>query len=65
LTERNAVKFVKKLFGKNDVAEALQRIHRLTLDEVWMTAGEALEVGHGLFQNPRVVTEGEQLPSSC
>ena len=33
LAQRNAEKFVKNLFGENDVDAVLQRLDRLTLDE--------------------------------
>ncbi len=59
LTERNAVKFVKKHFGEKDVEAILQRLDRLTQDEARTTAAQTLEVVHGLVQNMRVVMEGK------
>jgi hypothetical protein len=61
LAQRNAEKFVKKLFGENDVNAVLQRLDRLTQDEARTTAAQTLEVVYGLFQNMRVVIDGEQI----
>jgi hypothetical protein len=54
------VKLVKKLLGENDVEAVLQRLDRLTLDEVRTTAAQTLEVIYGLVRNMRVVIDGEQ-----
>jgi len=52
LTECNAEKFVKMLFGGGKDAEAvLQRLDRLTQDEARTTAAEILNVVHGLVQD--------------
>jgi hypothetical protein len=60
VTEYNAEKLVKKLFGgEKDVHEILQRLDRLTRDEAQITAAQTFEVVCGLFQNMRVVMEGE------
>ena len=59
LVQRNAEKFVKKLFGENDVDAVLQRLDRLTLDEARTMAAQTLEVVYGLFQNMRVAIDGE------
>jgi ribosomal 50S subunit-associated protein YjgA (DUF615 family) len=59
LTQRNAEKFVKKLFGENDVEAVLQRLDRLTQDEARTTAAQTLEVVYGLFQNMREVIDGK------
>jgi hypothetical protein len=59
LAQCNAEKFVKKLFGENDVEAVLQRLDRLTQDEARTTAAEALGVVHGLVKNMRVVIDGE------
>jgi hypothetical protein len=53
------VKLVKK--GEKSVETVLQRIDRLTQDEARTTATQTLEVIHGLFQNMRVVMDGEQI----
>jgi hypothetical protein len=59
LTQCNAEKLVKKLFGENDVEAVLQRLGRLTQDEAQITAAQTLEVVYGLIQNMRVVMDGE------
>ena len=59
-TESNAEKSVKKLFLEKDVEAVLQRLDRLTQEEARITAAQTLEVVHGLFQNTRVVMDGEQ-----
>ena len=52
LTECNAEKFVKKLFGGEKDAElALQRLDRLRLEEVRTTGAEILKVVYGLVQD--------------
>ena len=52
LTQCNAEKFVKSLFGGEKGAEAvLQRIDRLTQDEARTTAAETLKVVYGLVQD--------------
>jgi len=58
-------KFVKKLFGEKDTEAVLQRLNRLTQDEAKLTAAQTLEVVHGLVQNMRVVTDGEQFYQAC
>ena len=61
----DAVKFVKKLLGENEVEAVLQRLDRLTLDEARMTAAQTLEVVYGLVQNMRVVMDGKQTQLPC
>jgi hypothetical protein len=53
LTQCYAEKFVKKLFGENEVEEILRRLDRLTQDEARVTAALTLEVVYGLVQNMR------------
>jgi hypothetical protein len=65
LTQYDTEKFVKKLFGEKDIEPVLQRLSRLTLDEAKLTAAQILEVVHGLVQNMRVVTDGEQIYQTC
>jgi hypothetical protein len=60
LTQRNAVKILKKLLGDKDVEAVLQRLDRLTLDEARITGAQTLEVVYGLIQNMRVVMDGKQ-----
>jgi hypothetical protein len=59
LAQCNAVKFVKKLLGENEVDVVLQRLDRLTQDEARTTAAQTLEVVYGLAQNMRVVIDGK------
>ena len=54
-----AEKFVKKLFGENDVEMVLHRLDRLTLDESRATGAQTLEIVHGLVKNLREVMSGE------
>jgi hypothetical protein len=61
LTQCDAEKLVKKLFGEKDVEAILQRLDRLTLDEARITAAQTLEVVYGLIQNMRVVMDSEQI----
>jgi hypothetical protein len=71
VTQCNAEKLVKKLFGgEKDVEAVLQRLDRLTQEEARITAAQTLEVVHGLMQNMRMVMDGEQntlglLPAGC
>ena len=58
---RSAEKFVKKLFGENEVEAVLQRLDRLTQDEARTTAAQTLEVVYGLVQNMRVVIDGKRI----
>ena len=52
LTQRDAEKFIKSLFGGEKGAEAvLQRLDRLTQDEARTTAAETLKVVYGLVQD--------------
>jgi len=61
LTQLDKVKFVKKLFGENDVEIVLQRLDRLTQDEARATAAQTLVVVYGLVQNMRAVMDGEKM----
>jgi len=51
-------KFAKKLLGDNKVEAVLQRLDRMTRDEVRITVAQTLSVVHGLVNNTRVVMEG-------
>ena len=59
LTERNAVKVVKKVFGEKDVDAVLQRLDRLTEDEARITATQTLEVVYSLVQSMTAIMNGE------
>ena len=65
LTQCDTEKFVKKLFGEKDIEAVLQRLNRLTQEEAKLTAAQILEVIHGLVQNMRAVTDGEQIYQTC
>jgi hypothetical protein len=65
LTQRNAVKFVKKVLGEKGIEAVLHRLDRLTIDEARTTAAQTLEVVHGLVQNMRVIMDGEQTYFAC
>jgi hypothetical protein len=51
---------MRKLRGESDIEATLQRLDRLTLDEVRATAAQTLGVVHGLVRQRRVVTGGEK-----
>ena len=51
---------MKKLRGENDIEATLQRLDRLTLDEVRATAAQTLEVVYGLVQQRKAVMEGRK-----
>jgi hypothetical protein len=59
LTQRIAVKLVKKLWGEKEIEAVLRRLDRLTQDEARTTAAQTLEVVYGLVHNMRVVMDGE------
>ena len=61
MTQCDTEKFVKKLFGEKNIEAVLQRLNRLTQDEAKLTAAQILEVVHGLVQNTKMVTDGEQI----
>jgi len=65
LTQCNAEKFVKKLFGENGVEAVLQRLNRLTQDEARTTAAQTLEVVYHLSQNMRTVIDGKKIHLAC
>ena len=53
-------KFAKKLLREREVEAVLQRLDRLTRDEVRITVAETLSVVHGLVSNTRIRMEGTQ-----
>jgi hypothetical protein len=59
LTEGNAVKFIKKLVGENEVDAELRRLDRLTQYEARTASAQTLEVVFCLIRNMRVVMDGE------
>jgi hypothetical protein len=62
LSQHNAEKFVKKLFGESDAEVVLQKLDRLTLEEARTTAAQTLEAVYGLVQNMRAIMDGGQIP---
>jgi hypothetical protein len=60
IAQRAIEKFAKKLLGDNKVEAVLQRLDRMTQDELRITAAQTLSVVHGLVNNTRVVMEGTQ-----
>ena len=50
---------MKKLLGEKDIEASLERLHRLTLDEVRATAAQTLEAVYSLIRHRRVVMDGE------
>ena len=53
-------KFTMKLLGDHDVEAVLQRLNRMTQDEVRIAIAQTLSTVHGLVTNTRVVMEGAQ-----
>lgn len=60
MADRSTEKFTKKLLGESDVEAILRRLDRLTQEEARMTVARTLEVVHGLFDNLKVVMDGEE-----
>ncbi|KAH9995623.1 hypothetical protein BJV77DRAFT_1066312 [Russula vinacea] len=68
VTQGRFKKFVKKIRGDNEIEATLQRLDRLTLDEVRATAAQTLEVVYGLVRHRRVLmddVEGNELEQVC
>ena len=60
---RGSGRFTKRLLGESDVEAILQRLDRLTQEEARMAGAHTLQVVHGLFDNLKVVLNGEILHS--
>ena len=56
---------MKKIRGDNEIEATLQRLDRLTLDEVRATAAQTLEVVYGLVRHRRVLMDGEKTLLFC
>jgi hypothetical protein len=56
--QRVAEKFVKKLWGKDKIQAALERLDRLTKDEGLSAVAQTLDVVHGIADDMRVVMGG-------
>ena len=50
-------KFFKKLVGRKDVEDALQRLDELTQEEARMAAAETLEITRGIDDNVQVIDD--------
>jgi len=48
LTYCSSEKFLKKIVGRKDIEDALQRLEKVTVDEDRMAAAEALKAIHGV-----------------
>ena len=62
------MKLGKKLLGENDIEAVLQRVDRLTQEEVRTTGAQTLELVYDLVKNIKIVMDGARgLPagSSC
>ena len=51
-------KFLKKLFGKDKIQDALDRLDRLTKDEGLSAVAQTLGVVHGIADDVRAVIGG-------
>ena len=51
---------MKKFFKEKDIEAVLDRLDRLTQDEIRTTAAQTLAIVHGLVQNMREFMDGEQ-----
>ena len=58
--QHDAERFAKKFLGENDIEAVLQRLDRLTIDELQLAAVQTMEVVYGLFNNMRVVVDGTE-----
>jgi hypothetical protein len=55
-----AEKYLKKLFGRKDVEDALQRLDKLTQEEARMAAVEVLTITRGIDDNVKDIDERVQ-----
>ena len=58
IAQRATVKFAKKLLGESEIEAILQRLDRLTQDEVRIGVAETLGVVHGLVGSMKEIMEG-------
>jgi hypothetical protein len=61
----NEEKLVGKLVGEKKIEAMVQRLDRLTQDEARQTVAQILKVVYGLFENMKVVMNGEQIHQEC
>jgi hypothetical protein len=57
VTERYSEKYVKKLFGRTDVEDALKRLDKLTREEAWMGVAQNLRATHTVGERVRGVAD--------
>ena len=50
-------RYLKKLIGRKDVENALQRLDKLTQEEARMAAAETLTITRGIYDNVKDVGE--------
>ena len=50
-TDRSPERFLKKLVGRKEVEDALQRLDRLTQEEARMAAAQILNITHAVNNN--------------
>jgi hypothetical protein len=46
VADRNLEKYLKRLIGRTDLVDALNRLDRLTQEEAWMATAQVLKVAH-------------------
>ena len=51
-------KFLKKLLGRNDIEDALNRLDKLTQEEAKMAMAEVLKIARGMESNVMVLIDG-------
>jgi hypothetical protein len=59
VADRNSEKYLKRLIGRTDLVDALNRLDRLTQEEAWMATAQVLKVAHRVEDG--VKTVGEQV----
>jgi hypothetical protein len=57
LTERCSEKYVKKLFRRNDIEDALKRLDKLTQEEARMAAAQTLKATHSVDERVKGVAD--------
>ena len=57
LTQRHSEKYGKKLIGRTDLEDALERLDRLTNDETRMATAEVLKMAHVIDEGVKGVKE--------
>ena len=57
LTERCSEKYVKKLFGRTGIEDALKRLEKLVHEEAWMGIAENLRATHTVHESVKGVAD--------